>query len=224
MPAREKIQQLARESYDRGDPIGWFDLVYQDARGDADNVPWTNQLPNIHLTTWLSDTHSENVQNEPHSALVVAAGRGDDAEVLAAKGYQVTAFDISETAVEWSKRRFPNSTVQYVVGDLFDPPTGWKESFDFVFESQTLQALPWKLREKAVQQIASFVAPLGTLLVVTLGRDEEDEAGQLPWPLMRRELNGFVGNGLTEIDFRDAKCEGQRRKFVVEYRREDKPE
>lgn len=222
MSAHTKVQQLARESYDRGDPTGWFDLVYREARGNADEIPWSSQLPNHHLTSWLPNTHSKSVQNQSPTALVVASGLGDDAELLATKGFQVTAFDISETAIDWSKKRFPDSTVQYVVADLFDPLYEWKNAFDFIFESQTLQALPWKLREKAMQQIASFLAPNGTLLVVTLGRDEQDEAGQLPWPLMRKELDGFVREGLTEVSFRDVTAENQRRKFVVEYRRSEK--
>lgn len=149
---------------------------------------------------------------------MVAVGLGDDAEVLAASGFRVTAFDIADTAIQWAKSRFPDSTVQYAVADLFDPPSNWQNLFDFVFESSTLQALPYKLRAAAIEKIASFVAPGGTLLVVTLGRDEHDDAGQLPWPLTRCELDAFVGCGLQALSFRDVTNPEGRRVFVATYR------
>lgn len=219
MSARTKVQQLARESYDRGDPLGWFEQVYQHARGDAGQVPWVGQQPDCNLTSWLSGEYSEAVKNTQASALVVASGLGDDAEALANAGFRVTAFDISETAIGWAKSRFPNSTVQYAIEDLFDLPSDWQNSFDFIFESSTLQALPWKLRSKAIRCIASLLAVGGTVLIVTLGRDEEDDAGQLPWPLTRKELDQFTAEGLEETSFEDLTPENGRRQFVATYRK-----
>ncbi len=218
MSARSRVQQLARESYDRGDPIGWFEQVYKTAKGDEAQIPWASLLPSSHLTTWLRDDYAEVLENLGE-ALVIAAGLGDDAELLAGSGLNVTAFDISKTAVEWARKRFADSTVEYVVENLFQPPDEWKNSFNFVFETQTLQALPWKLRAEAVRRISSFVSPGGTLLVVTLGRGEQEEAGQLPWPLAKSELDAFKENGMNEIRFVDTTSESGRRWFVVTYQK-----
>lgn len=224
MSARTKIQQLARESYDRGDPIGWFEQVYQHANSDADQVPWADQQPDPNLTSWLSSEYAEVMKNRGGSALVIAAGLGDDAEAIANQGFDVTAFDISKTAIAWAKSRFPHSTVQYLVEDLFDLPCTWQNSFNFIFESSTLQALPWKLRREAIHCISSLLAPQGTLLVVTLGRDSEDDAGQLPWPLTRSELQQFSAAGLEETAFTDTTTAGGRRQFVVTYQRPSQSE
>ena len=43
----------------------------------------------------------------------------DDAEALATQEYQVTAFDISPTAIAWCRERFPNTTVNYWSFDYF---------------------------------------------------------------------------------------------------------
>ncbi len=229
MSARERVQQLARDSYDRGDPIGWFDQVYQSANGDEGQIPWSALRPRPHLTRWLDSDHGKDLTEpgtDPNApvpkALVVAGGLGDDAEGLASSGFQVTAFDISPTAIDWARRRFPKSAVQYAVADLFDPPAEWEEFFNFVFETQTLQALPWELRTEAIKRIASFVAPGGTLLVVTFGRDEQEEATRLPWKLLKRELDAFCACGLVERSFVDETDEDGRRWFIVTYQKRGK--
>ena len=67
--------------------------------------------------------------------------------------------------------------------------------------------------------IASLLAVGGTVLIVTLGRDEEDDAGQLPWPLTRKELDQFTAEGLEETSFEDLTPENGRRQFVATYRK-----
>lgn len=216
MSESDRVQQLARASYDRGDPIGWFDEVYREAAGSAARVPWAAQAANSYLRNWLKQ--NVPIGGSGNSALVVGAGLGDDAELLAARGCRVTAFDISETAIQWAGSRFADSTVRYCVQDLFDPPPVWRHGFDLVYESCTLQALPFSLRAEAVTRIASFVAPAGILLITTFGREEDEDAGQLPWPLSRSELAAFETAGLNPVSFEDVVDQDTgRRWFVVTY-------
>jgi ubiquinone/menaquinone biosynthesis C-methylase UbiE len=134
-------------------------------------------------------------------ALVVGSGLGDDAEALAAHGLEVTAFDIAPTAIAWTRRRFPESSVDYRVANLFELPAVWKGAFDFVFEAFTLQALPPELRPAAAAAIAATVAPGGTALVIARGRDEDEPLGELPWPLTREELlRLFAGLERMQLD------------------------
>ena len=133
------------------------------------------------------------------NALVVGCGLGDDAEILQQTGFNVTAFDVSTTAINWCKKRFPNSEVNYLTADLFNLPSAWQNQFNLVWECRTIQALPLDVREKVIQAISSMVKPLGTLLVVTHSRDNEvtSPIGP-PWPLNDLELNLFSKYGLTE--------------------------
>jgi ubiquinone/menaquinone biosynthesis C-methylase UbiE len=142
----------------------------------------------------------------------VGCGLGDDAEALAARGLDVTAFDISPTAIEWCRKRFPASKVAYKTADLFRADF----SADFVLESYTLQSLPVLQRRKAMECIARFAA--GTLLVLTRGREPSEDPGKLPWPMTRQELDHFQELGLKEIAFEDYADRGVRR-FRVEYKR-----
>jgi SAM-dependent methyltransferase len=93
--------------------------------------------------------------------------------------------------------------VQYAATNLLDPPAAWLAKFDFVFEANTIQALPAEIRSKAIEEAARFVKPEARLLVVARAREPEDHVGELPWPLTRFELDGFKRAGLTEESFED---------------------
>ena len=134
-------------------------------------------------------------------------------------GFEVTAFDISPTAIEWAKRLHADTEIQFEVADLFEPYRGWLGSFDFVLEVYTIQPLPMELRIKAIDAIATFVAPGGEIVVVCRGRDDDEETPQLPWPLSRADLSRFEDSGLAAIDFSDFIDDDDTRRFVVLYKR-----
>jgi 2-polyprenyl-3-methyl-5-hydroxy-6-metoxy-1,4-benzoquinol methylase len=197
---RARARELAAEYIGKGDPDGWFEVLYQEAEAGRSIVPWADGEPNAHLVGFRK-THP--LETAGKSALVIASGLGDDAEQIAAWGFKTSAFDIAPTAIEATKKRFRNSPVEYAVADLFDPPPAWRHNFDFVFESNTLQALPASVRPRAAAKIAEFVRPGGALLVIARGRERSEPEGDLPWPLTRAELGGFVRAGLTEESFED---------------------
>jgi SAM-dependent methyltransferase len=105
---QERVQQLALQALQEGQPYQWFETLYQQAQGDPAQVPWARLAPHPCLQDWLSP-HPETQGR----ALVVGCGLGDDAELLQAHGFQVTGFDISATAIAWCQQRFPNSQVNY---------------------------------------------------------------------------------------------------------------
>jgi SAM-dependent methyltransferase len=216
---REEVRKLARESIERGDAIGWFEELYQGAGGEWQRLPWADLVPNPYLVEWL---RRSTAPRGGRSCLVVGCGLGDDAEIMAEEGYSVTAFDVSATAIEGCRTRFPTSPVEYVVADVLVPPVEWVGRFHLVFESYTLQVLPPEARIAAMNQLAGVVSRQGQLLVLCRGRECEDSAGQLPWPITKEELGTFGRTGLREIsfeDFLDAEVPPVRR-FRVLYGRE----
>jgi hypothetical protein len=54
-----------------------------------------------------------------------------------------------------------------------------------------------------MERAAGFVKDGGLLLVIARGREENEPAGLMPWPLTRRELNHFTEMGLRELSFED---------------------
>jgi len=214
---RARAQAIAAGYLERGDATGWFDAFYRDAGGELERVPWADPDPHPLLAEWLAEASGDG-----RRALVVGCGLGEDAEALARAGFAVTAFDVSPTAIAWCGRIWPGSSVDYRTADLFAPPKEWERAFDLVVEIYTLQALPPEPRVHAVTHVERFVAPGGTLLVVTRGRNEdEQQRDEIPWPLTRAELQTFEALGLREAGFLEEAADDQlsRRRWRGEYRR-----
>ena len=196
---RAAAREIAHKYLNAGDPLGWFEDLYSQAGQDISVIPWADLGANPNLVAWLDRQHIPFTGR----ALKVGSGLGDDAEELSRRGFQTTAFDISESAIQWSQRRFTQSAVSYLTADLFSAPDTWKASFEFVLESYTLQVLPPKLRAEAIRCIASFIAPGGTLLVIARGRETDDPEGKMPWPLLKSELALFEAQSLKLLSFED---------------------
>jgi SAM-dependent methyltransferase len=200
MKDRTRARELAAEFIRKGEPTGWFEELYKEGEAGKSIVPWADRGANSSLVEFWS-MHPQTRFGK--KALVIACGLGDDAEQLAAWGFETAAFDISETAIRMARKRFPKSEVKYSVADLFHPPAEWERAFDFVFEANTVQALPVKIRTQAIRKIAGFVGPGGKLLAIVRGREADEPEGQLPWPLTRMELEEFVHAGLAEQSFEE---------------------
>jgi SAM-dependent methyltransferase len=200
MRDRTRARELAAEFNRKGDPTGWFEPLYQEGEAGKSTVPWANLCPNPRL---LDFWNIYPQQTAGKTALTIGCGLGDDAEQLAAWGFRTTAFDISETAIRASRKRFPHTTVEYLTANLLGPPSTWHRSFHFVFEANTLQVLPAALRPRAIENIAGFLCPGGRLLLIARGRESSDPEGQMPWPLTRAELSAFTAAGLEELSFED---------------------
>lgn len=215
---RSRVRQLAQEYIQRGDATGWFEALYAGAEGNEGAIPWADRVANPNLVGWLDQ---QQVRGEGRRALVVGCGLGDDAEELARRGFVVTAFDISPTAVAWCQKLYPDSPVKYVAANVLEVVPEWRRSFDFIFEAYTLQVLGPELRARAIPHIAEYVAPRGKLLVVCRGREPEDYPGDMPWPLTTAEMEQFQAAGLQEVEFEDYmdQEEEPRRRFRVQYKR-----
>lgn len=198
--ARQRMRDLALPYIEAGDATGWFERLYSGAAGDPAVIPWADLKPTPGAVAWCE---REQVDGAGRRALVVGCGLGDDAAYLADRGFLVTGFDISESAIAWCRKRYADRPMQFDQGDLFSPPRGWVAGFDFVLEVNTLQAMPPRTRAGAVRPLGTLVAPGGRLLVVARGRDAADPEGELPWPLTREELTPLRDDGLIEERFED---------------------
>jgi SAM-dependent methyltransferase len=214
----ERNRRLAADSLAEDDPTGWFERLYLRAEAGDAIVPWARDEPNRLLVAW---TEGRGLSGAGRRALVVGSGLGDDAEHLARLGFDTVAFDIAPTAIARTRRRFPDSAVDYVVADLLDPPAAWRGGFDFVLESITVQALPPSLHPAAIAAVAGMVAPGGTLLVISAAREEGEAVQGPPWPLTRAEIDAFTESGLEPVRIEDLRDAGDPafRRWRVEFER-----
>ena len=190
-------QQLAKAYADRGDPNGWFEEFYARAGGDIQKVYWADLKPNPLLLDWI-DEHPASVGKR---AITIGCGLGDDAEVLMQHGYRVIAFDISPSAIAMCRQRYPDSTVDYRVADLFNYPAEWRRKFDLVYECNTIQILEGPSRARALEAISDLVASEGEVIVSCRSRNSGEQLDTFPLALDRDEIDGFRRAGLSEIRF-----------------------
>ena len=191
--------KMVKTYQENNDPTGWFDSIYKSANGDHTKVFWADLEPSPYLVSWLE----KNPIDKPSKrACVIGCGVGDDAEALSKFGFEVTAFDISVTAIELCKNRYKDTKVNYVVADLFDYPKEWFESFDVVYECNTIQVLPGDYRIKARIAMSSLICKDGYILVSCRSRNEGEKENAIPLPLTKGEIDEFVDSDkLKEISF-----------------------
>lgn len=194
---RDATLRLAKEFAKKGQPDDWFEEFYDRAGGDINKVYWADLEPGPHLVAYLK----ENAVPDGGRAVTIGCGLGDDAEILADSGFAVTAFDISPAAIAMCRKRYPESTVDYTVADLFDHPSNWSRSFDLVYECNTIQILTGDNRARALNAMVNLVKPGGVILVSCRSRNKGEDLDAWPLALDRYEIDGFVRAGLVEVQF-----------------------
>lgn len=178
---------------------GWFEDLYRDAEGDADVIPWADGGPHPHLLGWLDQPGLDVTGVD---AVVVGCGLGDDAAELARRGCRVMAFDVSPTAVDWARRRFPDLDITWRVEDLLDLPDDMRGAFGLVVEVRTAQSLPSSVRDDSMLAIGSLVGPGGWLVAAVLLATSDEAARGIegpPWALAPAELTAWKAAGLQRV-------------------------
>ena len=197
------------------DPTGMFERMYVDAAAHDGTVPWDRGGPHPLLEPWARE-----LDGAGRRALVVGSGPGNDAELIAARGFDVVGFDVSPSAVALARERYPDSVVEYLVADLLDPPAQWAGAFHLVLEALTVQSMPPAFHARTTANIARTVAPGGTLLVIaTASHDEGGPGDGPPWPLTRAEVEAFADNGLEVVRVEDIRDPGVPARWRAEFRR-----
>ena len=183
---RLHLLKLSEAAETDGEPLRWFEELYAGANRNSNEIPWARMEPHPKMVEWIAN--QPDVQGK---ALVIGCGLGDDAEWLSVAGFEVTAFDISESSIQWCKERFPSTAVDYIVADLLNPPEAWFNAFDLVVEIHILQAIPEEVRDPAAAQIPGLLNSDGSLLCIgrLAGLQTPNETPP-PWPLSRTWLEG----------------------------------
>lgn len=173
----------------------WFETLYKQSQGDESKIPWAKMETNEFLAEYLQMNLGEG------KAIVIGCGLGDDAVALDEAGFDVTAIDISETAIQWCKERFDYTDVDFRVQDIFELPEEMLGQYDFVFESRTIQSLPLEFRNKIIGSISSLLSPRAKVLAIANGKNAGEKYQGPPWPLERNELRLFENYDLNELEF-----------------------
>jgi len=104
------------------DGINW-DQLYQDKF-----TPWDVKRPDSHLAEIVT-----SIPIKPCRALELGCGTGTNAIWLARQGFEVTAMDLSTTALDHARKKEDADRCTFVLADFFDEPLPGTD-FGFVFD------------------------------------------------------------------------------------------
>ncbi len=165
-----------------------YESVYNEAHGDAARIPWPSRMASPALVNWLNAVAPTLVRCGARVA-VAGCGLGHDAREVIRRGYEVTAFDVSATAIRWARSLDLDHANSYVQADLFKVPARWMRRFDLVVDGNNLSYFAPGSQPAAIAALAALLAPHGHLLVFCAGAAGGSDAEEgPPWPLSERRL------------------------------------
>jgi len=121
-------------------------------------TPWDLGRPPAALLDWLARTPNGG------NVLIPGVGSGHEIPEFAKTGWNVTAVDLSEAAIEIARTRMPGqiSRVKLVCGDFFSVPLEFR-TFDAVYERTFLCALHPARWNRMVARLAALLKPGGLI-------------------------------------------------------------
>jgi SAM-dependent methyltransferase len=198
---RLRLRKFSNAASKTDQPLSWFEQLYESADRDDDWIPWDNGAAHPFFSDWI-----ERAPDRSSRALVVGCGLGDDAVLLAELGWNVTAFDLSPSAIKWASERHSErvssalGTVRWLTMDLTNPPYYWAGLFDLVLEVHILQAIPEDIRERAAEILPKFLNETGHLVCIGRLKSSISNVDGPPWPLERTWILD-IGSELDLISF-----------------------
>lgn len=135
-----------------------WEQLYQEQQ--VESMPWFHsQLdPNLDRALTQLNLHKG-------TCLDLGTGPGTQAMVLAQRGFQVTATDLSQTAIAKAARQANEKglTVNWQQDDILN--SNLKQEFDFVFDRGCFHVLPPECRPDYVRVVSGLIKPEGYLFL-----------------------------------------------------------
>jgi 2-polyprenyl-3-methyl-5-hydroxy-6-metoxy-1,4-benzoquinol methylase len=139
---------------------------------DVESMPWFNPELDLDLDEALT-----NLNLQTGTALDLGTGPGTQAMALAERGFEVTATDLSETAIEkaLAKAKEKNLDISFRQDDILNSKLDQK--FDFVLDRGCFHVLPPEQRQNYIRVVDNLIKPKGYLFLKCFSHLETREAG-----------------------------------------------
>lgn len=149
---------------------------------ESGQPPWESGLPSSELGRVIAE---EGIQ--PCRMIELGCGSGINAVWLAGQGFDVTAVDFNELAIEKARRRAASAgvAVRFVLADVFDLPE-LDEPFPVFFDRGCYHAVRGVDAAAYVRSLVRVTAPGSLGLILTGNARSGHEAGQGP-PVVAEE-------------------------------------
>jgi SAM-dependent methyltransferase len=150
-------------------------------RGDA-RPSWDTGRPSTELKRMV-----EQGILQPSRIVELGCGTGVNAVYLASQGFDVTAIDLSPTALDAARKRAEEAgvTVNWIQADVLNPPA--LGSFDLIFDRGCYHGVRRIDAVGYVRTVTSFIRPGGNVLIIA-GNANQPEPHSGPPRVTETEL------------------------------------
>ncbi len=172
---------------------------YWQSRWREGRTGW--DLGGVHpLFSELIDHASAAGLEEGGFILEPGCGRAHTGAALAGLGYKVTAFDVSQEAVDAAKKLYAHlANLELVVADLFALSNSWTNKFDAVYDRAVLCALPRSIRPAYVETCAKMIKPGGLFLSIPFTKLNIAESEGPPFAVCENDLEEMFTSRFEKV-------------------------
>jgi len=177
-----------------------WEKLYQDQ--NVESMPWFN--PN--LDPDLDQALTKLNLHTTSAALDLGTGPGTQAMALAARGFKVTATDLSSTAIEKAQAiaKEKGLDVSWKQDDILN--SNLDQKFDFVFDRGCFHVFPPERRQDYVRVVDSLIKPNSYLFLKCFSHLELRENG--PYRFTPEQIKEIFGSRFNVISVEDTVYQG----------------
>jgi methyl halide transferase len=169
-----------------------------DARYRGDERPsWDTGRPSTELKRMV-----EEGILQPGRVVELGCGTGVNAVYLASQGFDVTAIDLSPTALETARKRAKEAseTVNWIQADVLNPPA--LGSFDLIFDRGCYHGVRRIDATGYVRTVKSLIRPGGNVLIIA-GNANQPEPRSGPPRVTETELVSDFAEAFDFVHLRE---------------------
>lgn len=136
--------------------------------------------------------------------LDVGTGPATQAIELSKLGFQVTATDISENAINRANRM--SKDLEFMVDDILESKLK-EDSFDYIFDRGCFHVLEPSSRQRYVNQVSRFLSDGGLLFLKTFST-KEPSRGSGPYRFSIDEIDSIFSDRFVRESFKETVYQG----------------
>lgn len=178
-------------------PFPNWENLYQEQ--SVETMPWFNPALDADLEKALNQLNLSG-----KTGLDIGTGPGTQAIALAERGFEVTAVDLSATAIENAKTKAKDLNINWQQDDILN--TKLERQFDFAFDRGCFHVFAPEQRQNYVSVVNKLIVPEGYLLLKCFSYKETREAG--PYRFTPQEIEEIFHNQFKIIDIQETVYQG----------------
>ncbi len=178
-------------------PFPNWENLYQEQ--SVETMPWFNPALDADLEKALNQLNLSG-----KTGLDIGTGPGTQAIALAERAFEVTAVDLSATAIENAKTKAKDLNINWQQDDILN--TKLERQFDFAFDRGCFHVFAPEQRQNYVSVVNKLIVPEGYLLLKCFSYKETREAG--PYRFTPQEIEEIFHNQFKIIDIQETVYQG----------------